>query len=541
MDDTTTASDGEYSGPTEVIDIAPDGDVILDVTFDTSKKTLLAAKKAAAAVKPVRPRAGQTKEQQNAQPSPPPPPPPVPKPRVRKGFRVQISVLKAHSKYFSNLLSDSRFAEAKSITAAFERLSLLKTKPSDADAKDLPLIKIHEDDEATHYAGQDRVFEDLLRLLHTKKLSSPGAGGPVTLHYLATFAVLADRFDCTAFVSAHMKVGEAMGRKWPLTQPRRTMTTTTAGGGDDGAAALSFASEETLRQKILVTWLLEEPLKFQAATRELILYGSRRWSRFALEDDEESSSSQADSDDDQKYKAAWWHLPDGLESELQHRRDCILRTVASVPSFFLRLYMPASRSSTTNLQCRRGYDSSPSCDSYQLGEAVRFLVNKQLFFLVNFSGDQGLDEAMARTNGYATATDVNHVISVLRQLPSYQIDKNHLNCGLRLRVLPILDFIQSSLSSGAVAVSRTGWKRDPEGSSWVVSTEGEEEQVLNHHRGARWDSGGGGGGRKSARVFVYDHSMAGDQRLRFEGSLEAGSKVRALFTADQWVWASGES
>jgi hypothetical protein len=67
--------------------------------------------------------------------------------------------------------------------------------------------------------------------------------------------------------------------------------------------ALTKAVEETLRQKILVSWLLDQPLKMQVTTRELIMYGSRRWSALFHEEDEASIA------------ATWWDLPDDLESE----------------------------------------------------------------------------------------------------------------------------------------------------------------------------------------------------------------------------------
>lgn len=260
--------DSVASTELDIVDIAPDGDIVLDVTFDTSKETLRAARKAA------KPRPGQQITGT----------PPVLKPRVRLGYRVQLAVLKQNSKYFDNLLGDTRFAEAKSIEAGLQRLSLNNVKPSEAGARDLPVVKIHEDDEATQTAGLDSAFGDLLRILHRKQTTAK----PVTMHNLGVLAVLADRFDCTAVVSRYLG---ALKYKWPATQTRLSK--------DDGPA-LSRAAEETLRQKILVSWLLDQPLKMHAATRELILYGSRKWSAFVDEDIN---------------TAAWWDLPDDLESE----------------------------------------------------------------------------------------------------------------------------------------------------------------------------------------------------------------------------------
>lgn len=63
-------------------------------------------------------------------------------------------------------------------------------------------------------------------------------------------------------------------------------------------------AEELLRQKILIFFHTQQIMRFSAATRELISRGSVRWS--GLED----SSSLS-------YTAAWWDLPNGLESTLR--------------------------------------------------------------------------------------------------------------------------------------------------------------------------------------------------------------------------------
>jgi len=261
-----------------VVEIASDGDVLLDVTFETSNDTLKAARKA------TKPRPGQKASA----------PAHALKPSVRIGYRVQLSVLRQKSKYFDNLFSDTRFAEAKSIAAAFEQLSLRNIKPSDASVADLPAVRIHEDDEATKLAGQEVIFGHLLRILHEKPLEATAGSKPWTMHQVATLAVLADRFDCTLPVSRSLST---LKFKWPTTP-------TTLPREDRPMPSLSRTAEETLRQKILVSWLLDQPPKMHTSTRELILYGSRKWSVYPDEDDTSST-------------AAWWDLPDDLESELE--------------------------------------------------------------------------------------------------------------------------------------------------------------------------------------------------------------------------------
>ncbi|KAK3297989.1 uncharacterized protein B0H64DRAFT_423867 [Chaetomium fimeti] len=493
MDDTVDGQDGESTDLTNklgfpIVDIVPDGDIVLDVTLDTSKETLKAARKAA------KPRPGQNVT------------PPVFKARSRVGYRVQLAVLKQNSKYFDNLLSDTRFTEARSIEETFQKLSLKNVKPSEADAADLPMVKIHEDDEATRSAGHGSVFEYLLRILHRKQSIAKA----VSMQHLAVLALLADRFDCIAIVSRYLN---ALKYKWPATQTRVSR--------DDGPT-LSRAAEENLRQKILVAWLLDQPPKLQIATRELIMYGSRRWSDYFDEDQDES------------YAAAWWDLPDDLEQELHHRRECVLTTIASIQTHFLGLYTSRTR------QCKLGYDSSASCDSYQLGEMVKFLCSRNLLFLTSFapspfppppstsSPTPGTTPSTTNTTSEIpdiSTIDIGSILATLKQCPAYQIDKNHTHCGLRARALPAVEYVQAMLASGAVSIARQAWMRDRDGAAWL--------------RSGGLDGGGvGHKGEGERKVFRFTRGLATDQRLRMEGAMAVDRSARALFTADEWDWST---
>ncbi len=312
MDESSGASDGgdptDKSGhdlPDSVIDITSDGDVVLDVLFENSKESLRAAAKKVAAT--TRPRPGQS----NGTPV-------VLKTRNRVGYRVQLATLKRHSKYFSNLLGDTRFEEARSVAAALKRLSLQNVRPSDADLAQLPQVRIVEDDEATRSAGRENAFGDLLRILHAKPVETK----PVTMNYVATLAVLADRFDCTSPVSRY--VSTSLRFKWPVTQPRISRD-------DDQLPALSKAGEDAVRQKIMVSWLLDQPLKMHSATRELIVYGSSQWTAFQDGSDLNEISSNG---------AVWWDLQDGLESKRansHHFSSLLIPSLSPSPSPDLRV------------------------------------------------------------------------------------------------------------------------------------------------------------------------------------------------------------
>ncbi|EON96290.1 putative hydroxyproline-rich glyco protein [Phaeoacremonium minimum UCRPA7] len=276
MEDSAAPGDGDATeGPSKdsikVIDVAaPKGDAVLDVTFETSKETLRATRKA------TQPRPGQRTA----------PPRPLLQSTIRRAYRVDVAILKKQSKYFDNLLGDTRFEEARTVIDGLKALSLRNEKPGELDASELPWVKIIDDDEATRSAGREAVFADLLRILHGKETEVK----PPTMLYVTNLAVLADQFLCTGPVSRYLNTGIKF--KWPVTQARAPR---------EGGLRINAATEEVIRQKILSSWLLDQPTKLHAATRELILYGSHQWSPYA--------------EPDESRGATWWDLQDDLESK----------------------------------------------------------------------------------------------------------------------------------------------------------------------------------------------------------------------------------
>lgn len=140
---------------------------------------------------------------------------------------------------------------------------------------------------------------------------------------------------------------------------------------------------------------------------------------------------------------------------------------------------------------------------------IRFFTSRGLLFLVDFSSNS-LD-----TIKDSATTDISHIITVLKQCPSYQIDKNHTNCGLRARLMPILEYIEARLSSNAIAISRSGWATDREAASWASKEEGKT---------------------KKKKTFAFTRSAYSDQRLRYGGMIGTESIARDLFTANEWDW-----
>lgn len=240
-----------------LVNVRATGDILLDVTFGNrhAKRSILSLGTA------LQPRYSGFAKTKTAD--------------ERVLYRVRLDTLKKTSKYFERLLTDERFQEAKKIAESFASLRARGIEPSESEPAGLPHISITEDDDATHIAGREPVFADLLRILH-----SADATSKLSIPYLAILAVMADRFDCAAVVGRYVRGSRRI--PWPQT-----------------FGQLNFANEELLRQKILIAWLLEDKLKFAAATKEIIFRGSARWSGR-----DEAENEQV---------GVWWDLPDGLE------------------------------------------------------------------------------------------------------------------------------------------------------------------------------------------------------------------------------------
>lgn len=194
------------------------------------------------------------------------------------------------------------------------------------------------------------------------------------------------------------------------------------------------------------------------------------------------------------------------QDELQYRRECILHTIASVQRHFLGKYSSRER------QCQLGYDSSGACDSFQLGQMLKFFLSKELLSFVDFS-PTSLDFIPD-----TSMLDIDILLATLKQCPSYQVDKNHTNCGLRIRIDPILDYIRAMLSANVVAIPLAGWRTNRSDVSWVVST------------------AGGRLAEPQERTFAFTRALASDQRLRLEGAMYADRMAKKLFTSEMWDW-----
>lgn len=137
--------------------------------------------------------------------------------------------------------------------------------------------------------------------------------------------------------------------------------------------------------------------------------------------------------------------------ELACRREYALYTLDSLQKHFINLY------TSRQPQCKLGYGSSPQCDSYQLGEMIRFFSRKGLLRM-----DGAFAPAPEELEPYNGS--LNDIIFKLKETPSYQIDTHHAHCGLRTRLIPILESLSPSRQ---VEMCLACWKNDKYHESWA--------------------------------------------------------------------------
>lgn len=142
---------------------------------------------------------------------------------------------------------------------------------------------------------------------------------------------------------------------------------------------------------------------------------------------------------------------------------------------------------------------------------LKFLVNKNLLFLVDYS------PASLNMVPDTAMIEIEDLLSTLQQCPSYQIDKHHTNCGLRVRLEPILSYMRSMLSAGVIAIPYADWKKRPIEISWLALREHAVDDKDN-----------------PPKKFQFTRAIANDQRLRYEGALYVDKMAKAMFMADEW-------
>ncbi|MCJ1314547.1 hypothetical protein MMC25_008229 [Agyrium rufum] len=456
-------------------------------------------------------------------------------------YRVSSAVLRASSPYFRALLDPLGFSEGIRIT---ETLAALRDEYSgDAGTipdEKLPKIWIEDVGLTPTTTGNQATLERFFGILHSVLHESRSGKGmrfhgssdnvveglqrtsngdenldsaavrvrkPVNLTLLA---IVADRFDAAAVI--------AIG----LPEAGRIL-------------AMPTDKEEQIRQRILAGMLLgidSVVLKFSA---QIIVQGSVKWLGYS------SSGSPAEANEEAE-KPLWWSLPNGIEEELEARRTAILATVSYLQDYFLRLY-----SSPRVRQCKLGYDSSPQCDSFQLGEMIRFFVKHGTLRLSSLiSSPEDLEEEEADSvgleyrsrvpcedvgQGFAYVININLLLTTLRQIPEYQVDQFHKHCGLRSRLRPALEFLTENLSQG---ICMQCWRSRKQQVSWLEITSQPHRARQAGGSRPKWNQADCEDHESAKKLFtrperIWEYFDSGSRRDKEDGLPGAISKVAYEF------------
>lgn len=367
-------------------------------------------------------------------------------------LRLRSSSLRTKSKYFDRVLQTDRFGEGAHVqerhTALREQYPTFRAVPADK----LPILNIEELGRISSVRSIAPLLSDFFSILGGKDISTA-----IPVANLANLAIVGDRFDALDALRQYMRKKKLFKAIEGKTTPKQDAAFT----------------EEKLRQRILIGLMLDHSPWVEKYSARLIMRGS------ALRD-------LSDTD------ALWWDLPGRVEDEVAFRRICILNTIQALQDYFLAAY------STRVRQCRLGYDSSAECDSFQFGEMVRFFLK---------IGTLRLQGSLLNPEDTPSEYDGDLLLLIerLKQIPEYQVDRNHSHCGIRTRIVPLLDLITTALQG--VGICGDCWLENWTKHAWM---EAKRPIVWKRER-------------HGAVGAIADHEIRHDQ-------------ARSLFLAVDRVW-----
>ncbi|PGH03623.1 hypothetical protein AJ79_07315 [Helicocarpus griseus UAMH5409] len=392
---------------------------------------------------------------------------------------VSSTALKESSAYFRVILDPDKFREGREL---FERKAQLDSEcgmselsTDDATAlAELPTLSL-ELPPIGGVSDKADLLEAFLKVLHIGRDKLHGVDAQEFLQqlakksisFIANLIVLSDRFDGQQVLSRVLDT--------PLGGKRDSTGDMMISKALRRLQTPKLEDEDRTRQAIYVALFLGDKEGIMTFTHRLVIDGSKEWVYGGRD-------GWVGID-----RPLWWHLPNGIEEELRFRHQCILDTITDLQSHFLRAYgalppqpsqqpsqqqpspmaPPSSASSTTKLQCRRMYENSRSCDSFHLGEIIRFFstrtktlhLESSLSYQAPDPDEDEYDEEYpnnipGNNNPYPdpTPTNIPTLLTSLRQCPEYQIDPNHAGCGLRRRLLPALDCLATFTTNSHSAV-----------------------------------------------------------------------------------------
>ena len=415
---------------------------------------------------------------------------------VSHRWKVSSQLLMDKSPYFQALLDPEKFAEGRLFAQQRQNLNedvnshhgtgldLTKSSPHT-----LPTFKITAD-KMLEICGVDAVelflqimclepFLDEGRVEFEDSLKSRSPS------LIARLIEVADWFNSPRFIRNTLRgVGYMFGQRHR--SPPGTFN-----------PALLKMKEDRIRQSIIIAHFLQFDLLFETMTHTLLVAGSRFWADGPQRPDTEH--------------LRWRYLPDGIEEELYHRRQCVLNTITDLHAYFLRKYgaledtdetKPPSNTGTSlgvafststqtrKFQCRAGLDNASQCDLFHLGQMTRFFSMRAKTVFIGstlIDPDFGDDSETEHTNEQRPSStpsdppsDITTIIASLKQYPDYQIDPNHQACGVRRRLLPIIPCIEKYISDprSILGIDRQDWDQQPRLWTWKGNPQNDHSVAI---------------------------------------------------------------
>ena len=332
-------------------------------------------------------------------------------------YRAPSALLRERSSYFRSLL-DPGFGEGAEVKRKQQELQQAGFGRQSLGIPDDRLPSLQIQDVGVLPAGCD------IRAVIQKFLLLAFESDPViTLRGivdLGSILIMADRFNMVTHVRAELFKHDAL----------RIL-----------ASPLKPDNEERLRLRLLAGILQKDDRAIFTCSSKLVIRGSTFWKGGDLMQSEN------------EVLALWKHLPHGYEEELSFRRQCILNTIQTIQNDILSDYLTPQ---TAGTQCKLGYENSSQCDSFQLGQMIKFFGRV---------GTLRLQPLLTPTDEPEDRNvNIEEIITTLRSCPEYQIDRHHRHCGLRAKLLPALEFVQRLIASAGVCGEC--WTADIKGHSW---------------------------------------------------------------------------
>lgn len=159
---------------------------------------------------------------------------------------------------------------------------------------------------------------------------------------------------------------------------------------------------------------------------------------------------------------------------------------------------------------------------------VKFLTKKNILSLIPFQAVSPDDPEFIWPEAYTG--DIEQLLLLLRQCPSYQIDKNHGHCGLRNKLLPALDYIKDCMDNG-IGINVNLWKTERPTQSWISNSPTSNSST----RKAFVVGGKAVGDEKQEKLFDFK-SLTREDLMLGARALGVDKSAKKLFLAQNWNW-----